>query len=110
MGQDASCHNQRCFLLYFQDRSFDSVGVLCASLGLVFGTWAFVFGLCLLAFPFQRFWRFCIGRSSAEDLVFCVVGVWAFRLGFRVWASVFGRQHLGKCLGFSRLGFWRFGF
>ena len=40
------------------------------------------FGLCLLVFPFESFWRFCIGRWSAWDVGLCVLRVWALRLGF----------------------------
>ena len=75
-----------------------------------FDFWLLIFGLCLLAFLFDCFGRFCIGRWSAWDVGLCVLRVWALRLGFSAWASVLKRQHLGKCLGFSRLGFGRLGF
>ena len=56
------------------------------ALGLLsFGFWILVFGLCLLAFPIERFWRFCIGRWSAWDVGFYVFGLC-------VWASVLGLQ------------------
>ena len=85
----------------FQGRSSDLVGVVCTCFGL--GFWHLGFGL----------WAFGVLALGVWVFGLWAFGYWVFglqRLGFSAWASVFGLQRLGQCLGFWRLGFWRLGF